>query len=71
MTELWIEKNKTESIKLSLNEFKGKELLDIRVFYHDKKDDIYKPSKKGISIPVDKSEEFIEKLNTILEDKKE
>lgn len=71
MTEEWIEKNKSESIKLSLNEFKGKELLDIRIFYYDKNEDVYKPSKKGISIPIDKSEEFMEKINTILESRKE
>lgn len=67
MKELWIEKNKSESIKLSLNIFKEKELLDIRIFYYDKNEDAYKPSKKGISIPLEKIDEFNEKLNKILD----
>ncbi|MFW6242780.1 MAG: transcriptional coactivator p15/PC4 family protein [bacterium] len=66
MAEEWIEKNKTEKIKISRYEFKEKELLDIRIFYYDKNDEEYKPSKKGVSIPFDKSDELIEVLNYII-----
>ncbi len=55
-----ISKNSREKILLSLSNFKGKDLIDLRVWYHDEKDDEYKPSKKGLSISADKYSELKE-----------
>lgn len=45
-------KNSVEEVRLSLTEFKGHKLIDIRAFYLDL-DNEYKPTKKGIAISVD------------------
>lgn len=52
------EKNSREVVKLSISEFRGKKLLDLRIWYYDKNEDDYKPSKKGLSISVDKYNEL-------------
>jgi len=42
-------KNSLEKIKITLHEFKGHKLLDIRVYYeNDKKE--FLPTRKGISL---------------------
>lgn len=51
------EKNSREVIRLSLSEYKAKKLIDIRIWYLDK-DDEYKPSKKGLSLSIDKFDEL-------------
>lgn len=43
------EKNKREKVRVSLSEYKGKKLLDIRVWYLDENNQ-YSPGKKGISL---------------------
>ena len=55
-----MEKNSQEEIHFSLQEYRGTDLLDIRVYFDDsgKK----KPTKKGISIPLDRLEEFMTNL---------
>lgn len=63
----WMEKNKNESVCISVNTFNGKELLDIRTYYYDKSNNEYKPTKKGISIPLDKSNELMTNINEIVE----
>jgi len=45
-----IEKNSKEKIIVSINEFKGKTFLDLRVHFEEEKSGEYKPTKKGISI---------------------
>jgi hypothetical protein len=52
-----IEKNSREKIRISLSEFKGKKLIDMRIWYVDKEGE-YKPSKKGLSISIDKYDEL-------------
>lgn len=52
-------KNALEAIVIQFTEFKGKELLDLRIYYdlgNDKKD--WRPTPKGISI----SRELISEL---------
>lgn len=44
-------KNAMEEIRVSLSEFKGHRLIDIRSFFGRKEDD-RNPTKKGISISV-------------------
>ncbi len=43
-----IEKNAREKIRISLTEFKGYDLVDLRVHYEDEEGNL-KPTKKGIS----------------------
>ena len=45
-------KNPTEEIRASLSSYKGKQYLDLRVYYLGDDGD-YHPSKKGITIPPD------------------
>jgi hypothetical protein len=68
-----IEKNSREIIRISLSEFKGKKLIDLRVWYKDKEDE-YKPSQKGLSLSVDKYKELkdaIEDLGEMIGSEKE
>lgn len=55
-----IEKSSMEKIRIALTEFKGHKLLDIRLYYDvsETKDQDFKPTKKGISIPVRLVEEL-------------
>ncbi len=46
-------KNSGETVRVSLTEFKGRELIDCRVHYRDDKTGELRPTKKGITISVD------------------
>lgn len=65
LEEYWIEKNKTQKIKISLNEFKENKFLDLRIFYYNDDEEIYKPTKKGISISIDKIDDLIDKIEKL------
>ena len=52
-----IEKPNGEVIRIQLNEFNEKYYLDIRIHYISDEDE-YKPTKKGVSIPVELYEEL-------------
>lgn len=65
-------KNANEVVRISLTEFKGHKLLDIRVFYDvsENQDPDRRPSKKGISLSVDLFEDLkegIEKAGKAIE----
>lgn len=65
--------NKTDSgmVKVQVNEYKGKMLVDIRYYYKDKASGEYKPTPKGTSIPIEKAKSFkirMSKLVTAIED---
>lgn len=47
-----IEKPNGEVIRIQLNEFNDKHYLDLRIHYLADEDE-YKPTKKGVSIPVE------------------
>lgn len=47
-----ISKNKRDQIRIGLNEYQGKQYLDLRQFYKADDSD-WKPSPKGVTIPVD------------------
>lgn len=55
-----INKSAMEKIRISLTEYQGHKLLDIRLYYDasETRDQDFKPTRKGISIPV----RFIEQL---------
>ena len=52
------EKNSFEEVRISLTEFKGKELIDIRVYFKPDGEEEMKPTKKGITISLDKFPEL-------------
>ena len=63
-----INKNSMEKIRIALTEFKGHKLLDIRVYYDasETRDQDFKPTKKGISIPIDLVREVKEGIDKAL-----
>ncbi len=50
-----IDKNPNEKIIISLNEFRGRTYVDIRIYYNVSENEIpdYRPTRKGITIPLD------------------
>lgn len=60
-----IEKNKREQIRIEVNEFRGQDLVDIRVYYQDQDSGEWKPSKKGIAFRVELLPEVIEALQAL------
>ncbi len=59
-----MDKNSQEEIRFSLQEYRGTDLIDIRVYY-DPGSGERKPTRKGISIPVDRFDEFMECLKSV------
>lgn len=49
-----LEKNNREVIRISKNLYKEKEYVDLRVYYKDKTSGEMLPSKKGVSVALDK-----------------
>jgi hypothetical protein len=45
------EKNATEVVRVSITEYRGHKLIDLRVYYSDDEGQ-YRPTKKGISVAV-------------------
>ena len=71
-----IKKNNNEIIRIEVSEFKGRELINIRIWYMSQDsssgDVIYKPTQKGIALNVSEYEELkdgIEKIGNYLKDK--
>lgn len=63
------QKNALEEIRVSLNVFRGKEYIDIRIFYKGD-DGEYHPSKKGVTLSPDllsDLQEALKKLEEALE----
>jgi hypothetical protein len=55
-----LNKSATEEIRLARSSYKGKEVLDIRVFYLDASTQTWKPSKKGVGFVVERWPAFCE-----------
>ena len=51
------EKNATEVVRVSLTEYRGRKLIDVRVYYSTD-DGEYRPTKKGVSLSVDVYPDF-------------
>lgn len=60
-----IEKNKREQIRIEATEYKGQDLVDIRVYYQDQTSGEWKPSKKGIAFKVELLPEVIKALQAL------
>lgn len=58
-------KNSREEIRLTLDTFKGAELVNIRVWYRDEGGD-YRPSKKGVAFKLDLLPQVIAALHKAL-----
>lgn len=66
------EKNATEVVRVSLTEFHGRKLIDMRVYYTDDKGE-FRPTRKGISLAVDGYTDFrtaVARLDKVLVDQK-
>ncbi len=57
-----INRGQTQQIQFRVNEFKGSNYIDIRTYYFDENSEEFKPTRKGISIPVELYEELKEAL---------
>jgi len=70
-----IAKVNNEIIRIEISEFKGKELINIRIWYQsfDNNGNVeYKPTQKGVAINISQFNELrdgIEKINNYLKDK--
>ncbi len=71
-----IKKNNNEIIRIEVSEFKGRDLINIRVWYQSmdsaQGEMIYKPTPKGVTLNVSEYEELkdgVEKLGNYLNDK--
>ncbi len=61
-----MEKSWNEKILFSLTEFKGKSYADVRVYYEDDEGEL-QPTKKGITITLDRFAEFKKNLQALEE----
>ncbi len=60
-----ITKNSREEIQVKQVTKNGREFIDIRTFWYDSNDDSFKPSQKGLAIPVDSISELREILDKV------
>ena len=58
------EKNATEVVRVSLTEYRGRKLVDVRVYYSDAEGQ-YRPTKKGVSLSVDVYPDFKRAMLTL------
>ena len=60
-----IAKNNREEIHVKQVSKSGKEYVDIRVFWYDSAEDVFKPSQKGVAVPMDSMAELKQILEKI------
>lgn len=56
-----------ERIEVGITTFNNKQYLDVRRYYWNVELGEYKPTKKGISIPIEDSKEFVRESRIMLE----
>ena len=71
-----IQRNNNEIIRIEVSEFKGKELINLRIWYvadrDSKGNDIYKPTQKGIALNISEFSELkdgIDRLQAYINDR--
>lgn len=69
-TPIDIEKNKREFYRISETTYKGKDLVDLRVFFRSPDKPEGFPTRKGISIPVERLKPVFEALESLIKQKK-
>ena len=72
-----VKRNNNEIIRIEVSEFKGRELINIRIWYqtidHASGDVIYKPTQKGVALNINEYEELkdgIDKIGEYIKDSK-
>ncbi|MGW8272929.1 MAG: transcriptional coactivator p15/PC4 family protein [Thermodesulfovibrionales bacterium] len=53
-----IERNETERLRVSAESYRGKDYLDIRIYYLEQSSGEWKPTKKGVTLAPEKIDEF-------------
>jgi len=53
-----LERNATEVVRVSAEEFKGRKYIDIRIYFKDNEGE-WRPTKKGVTVQPDKVEELM------------
>lgn len=71
-----IKRNNNEIIRVEVSEYKGKELINIRIWYVADRDsegnDVYKPTQKGVALNISEFaalKEAVNKLEVYIKDK--
>ncbi len=62
-----IERNPTEVLRVSLENFKGRDYIDLRIYYQDENGE-WKPTKKGVTVAPDKLDDVINFFNKAKEE---
>ncbi len=53
-----LERNATEVVRVSAEEFKGRKYIDIRIYFKDSEGE-WRPTKKGVTVQPDKVDELL------------
>jgi hypothetical protein len=64
-----IERNATERVRISTESYKGRDYLDVRIYYQDNNGE-WKPTKKGVTISPEKIDELSELVKKASEELK-
>lgn len=64
------EKGTGETVYVYVNEYKGTKYLHIREWYLDAKDNERKPTKKGVTFPLEKIDGLLEAITKLTADTK-
>ena len=64
-----IQRNSSEIIRIEISEFKGKELINLRIWYQtlENGEVVYKPTQKGVALSIEKFDELKEAVIKIEE----
>jgi hypothetical protein len=54
-----IERNETEVVRVSAEEYKGRKYVDIRIYFANDAGE-WKPTKKGVTVSPEKMDEFMD-----------
>lgn len=65
--EAWIDKTETERVRVSISEFNDTQYIDVRACYQAE-DGEWRPTKRGVTLPLDQLEEFKEAVNQLAAD---
>ena len=65
MTRAVIKKNGRERVEVSISEFKGRKFLDIRNYFYDSENDEWKPTQKGVNVPVEMAHELFRAVKKV------
>ena len=60
-----VQKNSLEKIRIEKREYKGKEFIDMRIYYLDGEE--WKPTKKGVTFRPDRLDEVMKALKALEE----